>query len=55
MRGCECCIVAVSQHMQLLVRPAEGDEAQQIVAEQGDVLSKPIEEFGLESFEDPLS
>ncbi|MCA9235340.1 MAG: NfeD family protein [Planctomycetales bacterium] len=39
----------------VLVRPAEGDEAQQIVAEQGDVLSKPIEDFGLESFEDPLA
>ncbi|MAT69178.1 MAG: hypothetical protein CMJ58_06595 [Planctomycetaceae bacterium] len=39
----------------VMVRPAEGDEARHIAAEHGQVLEQPLEDFGLEDFEEPLT
>lgn len=39
----------------VMVRPAQAKEAQEAAFEPDDVLSRPIEEFGFESLEDPLS
>ncbi|MBX3434661.1 MAG: hypothetical protein KF847_15185 [Pirellulales bacterium] len=39
----------------VMVRPADPDEARRIAIDSGDVLAKPIEEFGIEEFDEPLS
>ncbi|MCG8448570.1 MAG: hypothetical protein MI725_03195 [Pirellulales bacterium] len=39
----------------VVVRAADDDEARQIAADPRDVFTKPIEELGLESFDDPLA
>jgi membrane-bound serine protease (ClpP class) len=39
----------------VMVRPAAAEEAQAAAFESDDVLSRPIEEFGFDSLEDPLA
>jgi membrane-bound serine protease (ClpP class) len=39
----------------VMVRPAQADEAQAAAFAPDDVLSRPIEEFGFDSLDDPLS
>lgn len=39
----------------VMVRPAQASEAQAAAFEADDMLSRPIEEFGFDSLEDPLS
>ena len=39
----------------VVVRPADESESRQAVVDPSEMLSKPIEELGLESFDDPLS
>lgn len=38
----------------VVVRPADESEARQVSVDPSEMLSKPIEELGLESFDDPL-
>jgi len=38
----------------VVVRPADDDEANRLVKDPRDVFSTPIEELGMDSFEDPL-
>jgi len=38
----------------VVVRPADKDEARRVVRDPRDVFSKPIDELGLESFDEPL-
>lgn len=39
----------------VVVRPADDEEARTIAAEQGQVLEQPLEDFGLEEFDGPLT
>jgi len=47
-------VVAEVRANRVVVRPADADEARQVVKDPRDVFSTPIEELGMESFEDPL-
>jgi len=38
----------------VVVRPADNDEANQLVKDPRDLFSTPIEELGIESFDDPI-
>jgi len=39
----------------VVVRPADPEEARQAFEDPRDLLSKPIDELGLESLDDPLA
>lgn len=47
-------VVEVSAN-RVMVRPARADEAQAAAFESDDMLSRPIEDFGFDSSEDPLA
>jgi len=47
-------VVAEVRANRVVVRPADEDEARQIVNASQDVFSTPIEELGIDSFDDPL-
>jgi membrane-bound ClpP family serine protease len=48
-------IVVEVKANRVMVRPAKPDEVQMASLPQNDLLSRPIEEFGFDSLEDPLS
>ena len=50
----EAVVVVEVRGNRLVVRPAEPGEAEQIAADSRDVLSKPLDELGLEGFDEPL-
>jgi membrane-bound ClpP family serine protease len=50
----EAVVVVEVRGNRVVVRRADPDEAGRIVADPADVLSKPLEELGLEGFEEPL-
>ncbi len=47
-------IVVEVRANRVVVRRADPDEAEQMVTESRDVLSKPLDELGLEGFDEPL-
>jgi len=47
-------VVAEVRANRVVVRPADEHEARQVVKDPRDVFSTPIEELGMESFDDPL-
>lgn len=47
-------VVAEVRANRVVVRPADEDEARQLVKDPRDVFSTPIEELGMESFDEPL-
>jgi membrane-bound serine protease (ClpP class) len=52
----ESVVVVEVRANRVMVRPAKPEEVQKAAAQPDDVLSRPIEEFGIESFEDdPLA
>jgi membrane-bound ClpP family serine protease len=48
-------VVVEVQGNRVMVRPAAATEAQAAAIQPNDVLSRPIEEFGFDSLEDPLA
>ena len=52
-RGQAVVVVEVRAN-RVVVRPADEDEARRVVQQPQDLFSKPLEELGFESFDDPL-
>ena len=56
LRGTKKPVVVVEvKANRVMVRPASADESQSAAGAADDVLSRPIEEFGFDSLEDPLA